>query len=235
MRSCVAASATFLTAISALAGCGETPFVAGPPRIELAETQSHAGRVRQGERIEHTFVFRNAGQRDLRISRVRPSCHCSAAAAAAVVPPGRTGEIATSFDTTGLAGEVTRTTAVFSNDPSSPVLHLKLTADIDFDIAADPPAFYVGTVHRGEEVRVQGRLLIAAGKDIVRIESPGTVAEARLLVPTDGAAPEERRFRVRIREDAPAGPFTDNVIVHTSSSRTPTLTVAVVGAVEENT
>jgi hypothetical protein len=236
MRACTPVVAPFLIGVVTLASCSETTIVAKPPLIELAETRYDAGRVRQGERVEHTFVFRNAGQRDLRISHVRPSCDCTATGAESVVPPGQTGEIVASFDTAGLAGEVTRTTAVFSNDPSAPVVHLKLIASIDFDVAANPPSFYVGSVQPGEEVRVQGRLAVAAGNEIARIESPGSVVEARLVEPAAAGAPAaERRFRVRIRDQAPAGAFTENVIVHTSSPRTPTLPIAVVGVVEENT
>jgi hypothetical protein len=62
----------------ALCACAE-PDPGAAARIELAETAFNAGRVRQGTRIEHAFAFRNAGGHDLRVTRVRPSCGCTAA------------------------------------------------------------------------------------------------------------------------------------------------------------
>lgn len=226
--------ALLLVTLLGLTACGGPETVAKPPRLELRETAHDAGRVRQGQRVEHTFVLRNGGERDLRISRVRASCDCTAAGPQDVIEPGATGEIPVSFDTTGQFGSVTRTIGVFSNDPSAPAVLLKLTADVDFDIAAIPARIYVGRVRRGAEVRVLGRVALAGGAEVVRIQSSGQVADARLLgSPTDAGAWNERRLQIRIRDQAPPGAFTAVVTIHTTSARTPVLTVPVVGVVEE--
>lgn len=217
-----------------LSACTGPETVARPPRLELNETTHHAGRVRQGDPVNHAFVFRNRGERDLRISRVRASCDCTATGPRDAVEPDATGEIPVSFDTTAQFGSVARTVTVFSNDPSAPAVLLKLTADIEFDVAASPTQIYVGRVHPGDEVRVLGRVALAGNTEVVRIESPGAVADARLVgAPTDAGAWEERRLQVRIREQAPPGAFSEVVTIHTTSARTPVLTVPIVGVVEE--
>ena len=222
-----------LLAALALASCGE-PTSGSAPRIQFGETSFDAGRIEQGARVEHVFVFRNGGDRDLRVTRVRPSCDCTAAVSSdATIAPKGTAEIATSFDTSGLSGKVTRTISVFSNDPAAPATLLHLTADVDFDVAAEPRRLYVGRVHPGDEVRVQGRIVLDGGAQVTRIESSGPVVAAELVEPAAGSPPRnERRYRVRIAENAAAGEFTNEVTVHTTSRSTPMLAIPVVGVVE---
>lgn len=223
-----------LLAIAALGlGACATEGIAPAPRLEIAATIHDAGRVHQGERIEHTFVFRNGGGRDLRINRVRASCDCTAGSVPGPIPPGAVGEIPVSLDTTGRFGRITRSIAVFSNDPAAPALVLKLVADVEFDIAADPPQFYVGRVRAGDEVRVLGRVVLADRTEIMRVESPGPVAKVHLSPSVAAEGWSEHRLKVHIRENAPPGPFTDSATLHTTSARTPELSIAILGVVEE--
>lgn len=47
---------------------------AGPqPKLELPEKEFHAGTVKQGEIITHTFVLKNRGLGDLNIEKVKGS------------------------------------------------------------------------------------------------------------------------------------------------------------------
>ena len=205
-----------------------------PARIAFGEKAFDAGRVQQGAKIEHTFVLRNSGERDLRIRRLRTSCDCVVTTGGdGVVPSGATAELGASFDTAGLFGDVTRTIAVFSNDPSSPAVLLKLKADVAFDVAANPRRLYVGRVDPGEDVRMPGRVVLDSGAEVVGIDTGGTVIAARLVEPVAGSvAMRERRFQIHIQDNAPRGPFTEAVTVRTTSDSTPSLTIPVTGVVE---
>lgn len=205
-----------------------------PARIEFGATVFDAGRVPQGTKIDHAFAFRNAGERELRITRVRASCACVAVADTdSAVQAGVTAEIAASFDTTGLFGEVTRTIVVFTNDPTSPAVQLKLRADVQWDVAANPRELYVGRVQPGEDVRVQGRVMLTGGTEVAGIDSTAAVVVARLVEPAPGSVQESaRRFQIHIQEQAPPGPFTEEVTVRTTSRTTPLLTIPVSGVVE---
>jgi hypothetical protein len=215
----------------ALLGCGQADPGAAA-RIDLAETAFDAGRLRQGVRIEHVFVLRNTGGHDLRITRLRPSCDCSATIDTdAAIAPGSTAEITAACDTSGSFGHIVRTVSVFTNDPVTTAVRLELSAEVDFDVAANPRQLYVGRVRAGDEVRTQGRIVFGGGAQITAIESSGLVS-AR-LVETAGAGPHpERRFQVRISDQAPPGSFTNEITIRTTSPTTPVLTVPVVGIVE---
>lgn len=213
-------------------GCTEGPPSAAP-RIAFGDRSFDAGSVRQGATVEHTFAFRNAGERDLRIIRVRAACDCVAVADTdAVVPAGATADIRAALDTGGLFGAVTRSVVVFTNDPASPVVLLKLKADVDFDAAAHPRRMYVGRVQPGDDVRTQGRIMLAGGTRVAALESAGAVVRARLIEPTAGTPNGERRFAIHIRKEAVPGPFTEELTVRTTSNATPALTIPVSGVVE---
>ena len=63
------------------------------------------------------------------------------------------------FDTAHDSGHKTRTITVYSNDPAQPVTNLSLAGEIDAEVAADPPALYVGHLQRGQAARNEVRLL----------------------------------------------------------------------------
>jgi hypothetical protein len=220
-----------LIVASLILGCGE-PAPQAAARIELAESSFDAGRIAQGTRVDHIFALRNAGGHNLRITRVRTSCDCTATIdTQSAIPPGATAEIAASCDTTGAFGDITRTISVFTNDPTKTSIQLRLNATVDFDVAAKPRQLYVGRVRAGDTVKVQGRIVLGSGVQIARIDSGGPIVTANLVEVT-GGVPGERRFQVRIAENAPAGEFTNELIVRTTSPKTPVLTVPVIGTVE---
>ncbi len=223
----------FLGAIAALTlfGCGESEPLAAA-RIELAETAFDAGRMEQGARIDHVFAFRNAGGHNLRITRVRPACDCTATIdTQSAIPPGGTAAIAASCDTSGVFGDIGRTISVFTNDPIHTAIQLRLSAKIDFDVAGKPRRLYVGRVRAGDMVRVQGRIVVDGGVQITGIDSAGPIIAAN-LVEVAGGISGERRFQVRIADNAPSGEFSNDLIVRTTSPTTPVLTVPVIGTVE---
>ncbi len=111
---------------------GSSIFAEKGPKIKFQKEVWDFGRVKQGEVLTCVFVFKNEGDETLQIRNVRTSCGCAAALASdQEIPPGRTGEIKTTFDTRGYAGRVSKLVFVESNDPSQPTKQLTLSADIE--------------------------------------------------------------------------------------------------------
>ena len=211
-----------------LSGCSPSGQVSSPPRIVFQETTHDFGRTMQGTKVTHSYAFRNAGRLDLTIDNLRASCACTVVAASGrVIPPGGEGRIDATFDTTGDSGRKTRTITVYSNDPAQPVTNLSLTGEIDAEVAADPPALYVGHVQRGQTPRNQVHLLVADAALLTRAESDGKLLDPSLH--TTGAGTS---LSVTIKPDAPVGRFKDTVTVRTKSPRQPVLTIPIVGVVD---
>lgn len=75
------------------------------------------GEIRQGEKVEYTFRFENAGDEPLMITNVTTQCGCTAPKGWPRDPiaPGDRGEITLVFDSTGKFGRVNKVATVVSN------------------------------------------------------------------------------------------------------------------------
>lgn len=75
-------------------------------KIEFTETSFDFGEIKQGDVVEHTFVFKNVGDNDLILKKVKPTCGCTALDwPKEAVKPGETGEIQTRFNSRGKMGK----------------------------------------------------------------------------------------------------------------------------------
>ncbi len=71
------------------------------------EKKSHDfGNILQGDKVEHTFHFTNTGNEPLIITNVQVSCGCTTPKGwpRDPIPPGASGEITVSFNSTGKMG-----------------------------------------------------------------------------------------------------------------------------------
>jgi hypothetical protein len=219
---------SLLTISIVLSGCSPSGPASAPPKIVFQETTHDFGRTPQGAKVTHSYAFRNAGGLDLSIDNVRASCGCTVATAAGrSIPPGGAGSIDITLDTTHDSGRKTRTITVYSNDPAQPVTNLSLAGEVDAEVAADPPALYVGHVQRGQTPRNQVRLLVADATLLSGAESDGKVLDASLRTTGTGTS-----LSVTIKAAAPAGRFKNMVTVRTKGLRQPLVRIPVVGVVD---
>jgi len=147
-----------LLALVALAGvAGQT---SGKPKIVFECDAWDFGRVKQGDKAECEFLFRNDGRDVLVISRVETTCGCTAALVSDKrLEPGQKGRIKVAFSTAGYGGRVTKHVFVYSNDPSRQRVRLAVTADIEtppqprFEIA--PYTAELGLLLEGESIETE--------------------------------------------------------------------------------
>lgn len=109
-----------------------TDSVTGPHAvIEVAEPTHDFGVQWIGPKFDHTFVIKNAGDKALEISRVKPSCGCTVAGNyPRKLEPGQTGEFPFAIASTKLHGRFTKSITVSSNDPVMPDLRLQLKGEV---------------------------------------------------------------------------------------------------------
>lgn len=100
------------------------------PEIKFDEEVFDFGRITQGEKVSHSFTFKNVGKKNLIISGASGSCGCT-------VPdwpkepilPGGTGMIDVVFSSEGKSGAQEKTVTVVTNcEPATRVIRIK--ADI---------------------------------------------------------------------------------------------------------
>jgi len=97
------------------------------PQIMFKETTYNFGKIIQGEKIEHTFHFTNAGRADLVLSKVSTSCGCTATHYPHYpIKPGDSAKIDVVFDSHNKKGVQNKTITVLTNtQPNHTMLFLK--------------------------------------------------------------------------------------------------------------
>ncbi len=110
------------------------------PRISFDKDSHDYGRVLSGDTVTEEFTFTNTGDETLIIEKLRSSCGCTKAVKGSrEVPPQGTSKIVAAFDTTGLRpGRKIKKIYVHTNDPTKPVVELKLLADVVREIHVEP-------------------------------------------------------------------------------------------------
>ena len=132
---------SWILIIVVVAGCGNgkgnnssvprsDSGVTGKSEIVFREYQYDFGKVAEGEKIHHTFIFDNKGTSDLIITSASTTCGCTVSKYnTKPIPPGENGNLEVVFDTSGRDGMQTKTITIKSN-ASKPVVLVKITAEV---------------------------------------------------------------------------------------------------------
>ena len=109
-----------------LAGCGrqsrQSETANGTPQISFDVDSHNFGTIAQGEKVSHTFKFRNIGDGNLIINDVTTSCGCTASKySVEPVAPGESGTIEVIFDSYGREGKQLKSANVWTNCGAEPI------------------------------------------------------------------------------------------------------------------
>ena len=111
-------------------GNADNPADTGKSVITFNEYEHSFGKVKEGKKVSHTFLFENTGTGDLVIQAAMTTCGCTVSKYdRKPIAPGKGGKIEVEFDTSGRNGLQTKTVTVRSN-ASVPAVILKITADV---------------------------------------------------------------------------------------------------------
>lgn len=102
------------------------------PVITWEKSTYDFGDVPQGDKVEHTFKFRNTGAEPLIITNVQVTCGCTTPKGWARDPiaPGQTGEITVAFNSQGKWGKQNKVVTVVSNASNSEGGQISFSANV---------------------------------------------------------------------------------------------------------
>jgi hypothetical protein len=90
------------------------------PYIEFADAEYDFGDISQGDKVKHTFDFKNSGTEPLILSNVLVTCGCTATDwPKQPIMPGESKELTVSFDSTGKVGRQNKVITIVSNASNS--------------------------------------------------------------------------------------------------------------------
>ncbi len=92
--------------------------------IEFYEESHNFGEIKEGEKVKHTFRFKNTGSNPLKVENVKASCGCTTPDwTKEEVAPGGEGMIEVEFNSQGRAGVARKTVTVTTNtEPRNKIL-----------------------------------------------------------------------------------------------------------------
>lgn len=132
------------------------------PTLILQQTSFDFGDIKQGDKVSHTFVISNSGGDLLKISNVKASCGCTAAAPEKnELAPGESTNLVVTFNSAGRMGKQSKTVRIYSNDPENPEMLLSISGNVVSanQISAGAPTIYFtetqhdfGKVNEGDKV-----------------------------------------------------------------------------------
>jgi hypothetical protein len=100
-------------------------------KIQFSETSFNFGTLKQGEKVEHTFIFKNIGKEPLVISEVHTSCGCTVADyTEKPVNPGSQGYVKVTFNSAGKHGQQFKTIIIKANTKPEKTM-LVITGTVD--------------------------------------------------------------------------------------------------------
>ncbi len=94
-------------------------MIENPPIFTIIGDKTYDfGKVKQGDKIEYTFKFKNTGKNDLIIRKTKASCGCTAVTLGnQIIKPGEEGSIKAIFNTSGKSGNQNKSITVTTNIP----------------------------------------------------------------------------------------------------------------------
>lgn len=198
---------------------------AGKPKAVAVEPIKDVGFVTKGEMASNEFVIRNDGDAPLELREVRAACGCTVADYDKVIAPGKTGKVRVTVDTKSFNGPTAKGVTVYTNDPAAPTIELTVRADIGQFVKVKPGyARFISVQGEEKEGRIVQTLWTPdkSPLQIVKVESPYPFLNVRFWE----AKPEERlaenadqqqwKVEIHLSNDAPIGPLTEPVKIHTS-------------------
>lgn len=105
--------------------------LAAAPAAKFDAESFDFGNIKSNAKVEHTFLLKNLGKRDLIIRDVKSSCGCTAVSPSKnMIASNESVPLKVVFDASGKSGRQNKTITVITNDPKNPTSILRISSNI---------------------------------------------------------------------------------------------------------
>lgn len=212
-------------------------FAAGlhaAPKIECDQPKYDFGTSLNDQTIEHVFTLRNAGDEELVIQNVQPSCGCTLAELGdRNLAPGETTTVKARLDLTNRLGRQDKHISVFSNDPANRTLTLLISGESISALRLDPPVLAFNTISPTGTVTKTFFVTSPMNEKfkVLDVVSPQKIFQCRITPVEEGV-----KYQVDVSvsaEGRPGGAVNDNLVVYTDHPKARVLAMAAYGQIPE--
>jgi len=208
-------------------------------RIKFIENYWDFGSIPKGSGVYHGFALTNIGSDTLVITRVKPTCGCTAAPLSSDrVAPGDTAEISVSLNTRKLQGKVKKYVNVDCNDPVNPYYKITFDAFVDNPdqkIISDPLVADFGEFKNGKNAQITLTIMNkdSSSVDLLVVNKPPD----NILITSFGknrlSSEESTTFNLEITAELEPGPFASTVTLEAKGRPESRMSVPIKGTVIE--
>ena len=202
------------------------------PKLVLQQNSFDFGDIKQGETVSHTFILSNNGGDLLKITDVRASCGCTAAAPdKKELAPGESTNLVVSFNSAGRMGKQSKTVRVYSNDPQNPeiVLTIKCNIVLPGEQSGGVPTIYFpetqhdfGKVNEGDKVNYTFRFSNTGNSSLIIKNIRSSCGCAAALLSKDNLEPgQEGTLQVELDTKNRSGKLSRTITVNSNDPKDP--------------
>jgi hypothetical protein len=185
------------------------------PDIEVPVNTFQFGTVPEGQVVEHDFIIKNAGQSTLDITKLLPSCGCTASTIANnSITAGAQTTVKVNFNTRGFSGAKVKTVKLFTNDPDEPSVVLSLVGAIQKDITITPQRLEFLKLVHGEDSPNNHASVIVKTREGTSLKLRKVVSISKYVKVIEKELNSfETEVKVAIDPSAPVGELRERVIL----------------------
>jgi len=194
------------------------------------ETHHHFGTVSRNAKTEHSFVIENCFEEDVHIVAVRSSCGCTnPVLTKKTLKSWEKGEVIAQFNTRSFIGTKTAEITVVIDRPYFAEVKLTVGGTIRSDVVVEPGEVRFGDVELGSKKVIDLKVSYAGRRDwkIADIRGNSDQIEVRLDPIQRNGSMTNYLLRITLKESAPVGEFTDELIVVTNDEKDAQFTLPV--------
>lgn len=201
---------------------------------DMFETRDHDfGIVPRGAKAEYAFEFTNNYQETLHIASVRSSCGCTSPRfEKADIKTYETGQIICQFNTSSFIGSKSAVVTVVFDRPFYGEMQLMVKGTIRSDIVTEPGEIQFGEVEQGASKATAVKVSYAGSNQwqISDVRSVNKHLGVELgQASRNNAGQIEYLMKVRLKDSAPAGEFSDQIVLVTNEREYNLVTIPVRG------
>ncbi len=202
------------------------------PTLILQQNSYDFGDIKQGEKVSHTFVLSNGGGDLLKISDVKASCGCTAAAPEKKeLAPGESTNLVVTFNSAGRMGKQSKTIRIYSNDPENPELVLSFTGNVvsASQVSDGAPTIYFsetehdfGKVNEGDKVNYTFNFANKGTSELTIKDIKTSCGCTAALLSQDNLAPgQEGTLKVELNTQNRSGKMSRTVTISSNDPKDP--------------
>ncbi len=194
-------------------------LVESQPDIFFEEPIYNFGKVYKNEDVEHFFILKNRGTKDLIIEDIKASCGCIISEATTPkVLPGTSEGIIVTLRGIPDTGAISKSIRIYSNDPDTPVYSLKLLGEIVEDITINTRQISFGFIPKGKKVKVEIGVKPRPGFKLKIKDVISTNPDISIKYKKDE---QDNKYVVEatLKDTATVGVLTGNIQIFTNSER----------------